>query len=321
MPSNQTYPLTLQESEVSTSLTLGSTSKVWYYDNPMFLNLICRYSKLTNVTLSLQWKTSVGGSNGDLEVYIGGTKVGNTYHASNSYRTVTIPNLQSYFYSEASDPTKPTGDIKLLFYASVARKYYYKNVKITYTFTTPTINLSVVASPTNGGTVSGGGTLDFPKEYNSTVSRTISASPNTGYEFDKWSSGDTSTSLSLVFSHFNISSNVTNREYTAYFSVLSYEIKTEVQGQGSVGGGGTYEYGSSVTLTATPADGYRFVKWSDENTSASRTVTVTGAATYTAIFELDKINKVYVGTSQPKSIYVGTSEVKAVYVGTTKIYG
>ncbi|MGN1195835.1 MAG: hypothetical protein ACI4SB_10160, partial [Acutalibacteraceae bacterium] len=36
---------------------------------------------------------------------------------------------------------------------------------------------------------------------------------------------------------------------------------------------------------ATPADGYKFVKWSDENISASRTVVVTEATTYTAIFE------------------------------------
>ena len=290
MPSNQTYTLTLQSSEASTSLTLGSVDKSWDFYNMIFKDVICSYSKLTNVTLSLEWKTSVASSKGDLDVYIGDTKVGGTYHASDSYKPVTVTGLQNYFNTGDFEPTQPKGNIKLHFKANVARKYYYKNVKITYTFTTPVINLSVSASPTNGGTVSGGGTLDFPKEYNSTVSTTISATPNTGYEFDKWSDNRTSLSLKLAFNKDSLYSNVSNYSYVAYFNVLSYEIKTEVQGQGSVSGGGTYEYGSSVTLTATSADGYRFVKWSsDENTDNPRTITVTGNATYTAIFELDKI--------------------------------
>lgn len=34
-----------------------------------------------------------------------------------------------------------------------------------------------------------------------------------------------------------------------------------------------------------------------------------------------KINKIYIGTQQPKEIYVGTTPIKAIYVGTTKVYG
>lgn len=56
---------------------------------------------------------------------------------------------------------------------------------------------------------------------------------------------------------------------------------------GTASGGGTYNYGETATLKATPSAGYYFVKWSDGNTNASRTVTVTGNATYTATFEQD----------------------------------
>lgn len=108
---------------------------------------------------------------------------------------------------------------------------------------------------------------------------------------------------------------VINWEYT------TYNISVSSSGSGSVAGSGMYLLGSSATISATPNDGYRFVRWSDGNTNATRTVTVTGDATYTAYFELDKINKIYIGTSQPKSIYIGTNEVKGVYVGTTKVYG
>ena len=43
--------------------------------------------------------------------------------------------------------------------------------------------------------------------------------------------------------------------------------------------GNRYEYGTQVTLTATANEGYTFVQWSDGDTNATRTITVTGAAT------------------------------------------
>ena len=55
---------------------------------------------------------------------------------------------------------------------------------------------------------------------------------------------------------------------------------------GTVSGGGTYNEGASVTITATPNSGYRFVRWQDNNTQNPRTVTVTSNATYTAYFEV-----------------------------------
>ncbi len=58
------------------------------------------------------------------------------------------------------------------------------------------------------------------------------------------------------------------------------------EAMGTVTGGGTYEEGTEVTLTATPtSDGYAFVKWSDENTDNPRTLTVTGNLELTAIFD------------------------------------
>ena len=70
-------------------------------------------------------------------------------------------------------------------------------------------------------------------------------------------------------------SNITN--YT--LTVLSANPT-----MGSVSGGGTYPAGTSVTITATANPGYHFTQWNDGNTNASRTVTVTANATYTAYF-------------------------------------
>ena len=58
---------------------------------------------------------------------------------------------------------------------------------------------------------------------------------------------------------------------------------------GTVSGGGTYDEGTTVTLTATPASGYHFVQWNDGNTSATRTVTVSANATYVATFDADAV--------------------------------
>ena len=54
---------------------------------------------------------------------------------------------------------------------------------------------------------------------------------------------------------------------------------------GTVTGGGKYSAGATATITATPKDGYEFVKWNDGDTSASRTVTVNADKTYTATFK------------------------------------
>ena len=54
--------------------------------------------------------------------------------------------------------------------------------------------LSLAASPTAGGTVSGAG------QYNSGASATINAVANSGYTFSRWSDGITSASRSVVMS-------------------------------------------------------------------------------------------------------------------------
>ena len=62
-------------------------------------------------------------------------------------------------------------------------------------------------------------------------------------------------------------------------------VKANNDAWGTVTGGGTFDDGATTTLTATPKDGYLFVKWQDGTTENPRTITVTADETWTAYFE------------------------------------
>ena len=71
------------------------------------------------------------------------------------------------------------------------------------------------------------------------------------------------------------------------FALESYQIigDAEPSFAGSVTGGGVYHWHDSVTLTAVPYEGFRFVSWHDGNTDNPRTVIVTDTKRYVAHFE------------------------------------
>lgn len=71
-------------------------------------------------------------------------------------------------------------------------------------------------------------------------------------------------------------------------------VSVSKSGEGTVTGAGTYHYNNSYTITATPAAGWKFVRWADDpNAPASRTFTVNSSLitayetqkSYQAIFE------------------------------------
>ena len=74
----------------------------------------------------------------------------------------------------------------------------------------------------------------------------------------------------------------------ASWVVKTYTVSFLVDGNGTVSPSGshTYAYGDRVNVSAMPATGSVFVGWDDGEMSASRTITVTGNATYTALFSL-----------------------------------
>ena len=133
-----------------------------------------------------------------------------------------------------------------------------------------TYSISISVSPTEGGTVSGSG------QYEEGATATVTAVANEGFRFLEWAEAGTqiSTEANLTFTV------TSDRTLTAIFEPISepapgptpkptYTINVSAAEGGTASGGGEYEQGSSVTLTATPENGYRFIAWTENDEQIS----------------------------------------------------
>lgn len=149
-----------------------------------------------------------------------------------------------------------------------------------------TINSYTWTFDANGGTGDTTKTLNYNATLSTlpTASRASTAANN--YTFAGWFDTNASTGGTQLTTSTKCTGNKT--WYARWtISTRQYKLTVTAGTGGTVSGGGTYNYNASVTLKATANSGYHFVKWSDGNTSATRTVTVTKDATYTATFEQD----------------------------------
>ena len=127
--------------------------------------------------------------------------------------------------------------------------------------------------------------------YGGTATCTATLPANTAqytYSFGGWYEGSTQIGTALALSVANITAARTF-EARGVATVNKYTL-TVVNGSGS----GTYDYGTKVTITASTIEGKTFSKWSDGVTTASREVTVTANATYTAEYTTNTYTVTYV---------------------------
>ena len=105
-------------------------------------------------------------------------------------------------------------------------------------------------------------------------------------------------------------------EKTNEEEVVKYTITVTANNatMGTVTGGGEYEEGSSVTLTATANAGFVFKNWEDGSTNNPRIVTVTGDATYTANFAVQTGVMVQFGDATWDAEYINGSTNGSAYM-------
>ncbi len=145
----------------------------------------------------------------------------------------------------------------------------------------PTYVVTVEANNAAYGTVTGGGT------YVEGETCTVTASPAEGYVFSAWTEDGVTVSTDAIYG-FTVESA---RNLVAVF-LPTYVITAEANNAdyGTVTGGGTYVVNVTCTVTASPAEGYEFVNWTENgevvSTEAEYAFTVTGDRILVANFVL-----------------------------------
>ena len=145
-----------------------------------------------------------------------------------------------------------------------------------------TYTITATTDPANGGSVTGGGT------YEQGTTCTLTATPNTnaGYEFVNWTKNGQQVSTNTTYSFLVTESAA----YVAHFRLKSFTINVSADPSngGTVSGSGTYEYGITCIVSATPKAGFSFTNWTENgnvvSTQANYQFTVTSNRTLVAHF-------------------------------------
>jgi hypothetical protein len=150
------------------------------------------------------------------------------------------------------------------------------------TETPPFYTVSSSVSPTGLGSVSGTGSY----EEGSIVS--ISATPANGYQFSHWSgdiSGNNNPTSITINQDTSVIANFTEINNSYSLSTASYPANS-----GTVSGNGTYTSGSTISISATPANGYQFSHWSGDTSGNSNPTSITINQDTSVIANFTEIN-------------------------------
>ncbi len=171
-----------------------------------------------------------------------------------------------------------------------------------------TCYITANANPAEGGTVTGNG------EYGNGVIAYLNAIPSTGYNFEKWTEeGNTGWEWWWTNYSFTVDGN---RSFIAHFEKQSFSIYAEPNNSfwGSISGNGWYDYGVSAELIAIPANGYKFVNWTEDG------VEVSTNSTYTFIVENTRNNLIANFEQQTYTVSASTNPENAGTINGTGTY-
>ncbi|MDH6311074.1 putative repeat protein (TIGR02543 family) [Dysgonomonas sp. PFB1-18] len=246
------------------------------------------YNGATRVSTSAEYTVTV-----TKDVTLVAKFTANSYNITVSAQTGGTATGGGSFKHDATATVKATANTGYTFAG-----WYNGGTKVsdapTYTFTvTGTVSLearftagkhAITVNSQPGGKVSGGGNFD----YNSNI--TITAIPDANYEFIGWYEGETKVSESSTY-NFTVTKE---RTLEARFKVKEMTLTVTAGTGGTVSGGGTYEYNSTVTIKATAETGYAFEGWYENGTKISSNISyvvkVTGNRSIEAKFTANKLN-------------------------------
>jgi hypothetical protein len=160
----------------------------------------------------------------------------------------------------------------------------------------PSVIVSVQSSNPALGIVTGGGT------YEKYTPVTLTAIPNKGCRFVKWTDGNTDNPRVII--------PESDCTYIAEFEETNYTLNLAANddAMGHVFGAGTYKYGTEVAINAIPNTGYQFTQWSDNDTNTSRTITITSDLSLTAFFQPIKYTIIATANDETLGTVYGSGE-------------
>ncbi len=98
----------------------------------------------------------------------------------------------------------------------------------------------------------------------------LTAAPAAGYRFDRWS-GDVSGNVTSTTITVNANKNI----IATFIKIYKLTASVSPAGVGAISpASGTYDEGTNVAVTAVPAAGYRFDRWSNDATGTNASIIV-----------------------------------------------
>ena len=232
--------------------------------NALANNYVWSFTTVTPYTVTLSSNPAAGGT----------TSGGGTFNSGSSVTVTATPNAGYTFTNWTQNDTAVSTNASYTFVISGNRTLVANFAPIRYTVT-------LSSNPAAGGTTNGGGT------FNLDSSVTVIATANNGYTFTNWTENGIAVSPNARYT-FTISGN---RTLVANFTAIqqfTVTLSSNPAAGGTTSGGGKFNPGSSVIVTATPNAGYTFTNWTESgtavSTNASYTFTISGNRTLVANF-------------------------------------
>lgn len=172
--------------------------------------------------------------------------------------TVTYNNLTATFtpLSLLDEDTEYTGTITTL--AKDERGNALQENYVWSFSTASSFTVNVISNPLIGGVTTGGGS------FAQGASVTVSAVPNAGYTFTNWTENGTQVSTSANYTFVLIGDRTLVANYTLIPPTqFAVGLSANPAIGGSTTGGGSFDAGTNVTVTATPNLGYTFTNWTE----------------------------------------------------------
>ncbi|NLE02139.1 MAG: hypothetical protein GX640_19945, partial [Fibrobacter sp.] len=172
--------------------------------------------------------------------------------------------------------------------ASPAKNLCTLLVHLKYDNTAPSFKLSIAAGTGGKITVP----VNSPVDVNYGVAKTITAAPDSGYQFVNWTI--TPDTAGTIASDTSASTTVTivnaNASVKANFAPITYELTMANDGNGTTTpaeGKSTVKQGAATTISAIPNPGYEFSHWTITPASAG---TITSSNSASASVKLNSSN-------------------------------